>query len=61
MARILVVLGVILAAVTIAAGYLRWQALDNDTFEETATELIANDAVRNQVAAASVVRLPNSC
>ena len=32
-ARILVVLGVILAAVTIAAGYLRWQALDNDTFE----------------------------
>jgi hypothetical protein len=56
-ARVLVVLGVILAAVTIAAGYLRWQALDNDTFEETATELIANDAVRNQVAAASVEAL----
>ena len=56
-ARILVVLGVVLAAVTILAGYLRWQAFDNDTFEETASALIENDAVRNQVAAASVEAL----
>lgn len=56
-ARILTVLGVLLLAVTIVASYLRWQAFDNDTFDKTASELIANDAVRNQVAAASVEAL----
>ena len=50
-ARILVVLGVLLAVVTIIAGYLRWQAFDNETFRGTATELIANDAVRAEIAA----------
>jgi Short C-terminal domain len=60
LARILVVLGVLLLVVTILAGYLRWQAFDNDTFDETASELIANDAVRNQVAAASVEALFNN-
>jgi hypothetical protein len=59
-ARILVVLGVLLLVVTILAGYLRWQAFDNDTFDETASELIANDAVRNQVAATSVEALFNN-
>jgi hypothetical protein len=54
LARVLVVLGALLAAVTILAGYLHWQAFDNETFEEAATELIANDAIRNQIAAASV-------
>jgi hypothetical protein len=54
LARVLVVLGALLAAVTILAGYLHWQAFDNETFEETATELIANDAIRDQIAAASV-------
>ena len=54
LARVLVVLGALLAAVTILAGYLHWQAFDNDTFEETATALIANDAVRDEIAASSV-------
>jgi hypothetical protein len=59
-ARVLVVLGVLLLVVTILASYLRWQAFDNDTFQETASELIANDAVRSQVAAASVDALFNN-
>jgi hypothetical protein len=59
-ARILVVLGVVLLVVTILAGYLRWQAFDNDTFDETASELIANDAVRNQVAVTAVEALFNN-
>ena len=53
-ARVLVVLGVLLAVVTIIAGYLRWQAFDNETFRGTATELIANDAIRAEIAATSV-------
>jgi hypothetical protein len=59
-ARILVVLGVIFLAVTILASYLHWQAFDDDTFDETASALIANDAVREQVAAASVDALFNN-
>jgi hypothetical protein len=56
-ARVLVVLGVLLLAVAIVAGYLRWQALDDDTFNETASELIADEAVREQVAATMVEQL----
>src|SRR5262245_11610190 len=56
-ARVLVVLGVLLAAVTILAGYLRWQAFDDDTCSETASELIADDAVRDQIAATMVDQL----
>jgi hypothetical protein len=56
-ARVLVVLGVLVVAVVILAGYLRWQAFDDDTFNETATELIADDAVRDQIAATLVDQL----
>jgi hypothetical protein len=49
-ARVLTVLGVILAIVTILAGYLRWQAFDNETFSDTAEELIANPTIRSRVA-----------
>jgi hypothetical protein len=49
-ARVLTVLGVIFAIVTILAGYLRWQAFDNETFSATAEELIANPTIRTQVA-----------
>ena len=49
-ARVLTVLGVIFAIVTIISGYLRWQAFDNDTFSNTAEELIANPTIRAQVA-----------
>ena len=57
LARVLVVLGLILAAVALLAGYLRWQAFDSDTFTETSSELIANEAVRDQVAATMVEQL----
>ena len=56
-ARALVVLGVVVAAIAILAGYLRWQAFDEDTFRNTASELIANDAVRNEIAATTVEAL----
>jgi hypothetical protein len=56
-ARILVVLGVLVLTVGVLAGYLRWQALDSDTFRETSSELIADDAVRDQVAATMVEQL----
>jgi hypothetical protein len=57
LARVLVVLGVLLTAVALLAGYLRWQAFDSETFSETSSELIANDAVRDQIAATMVEQL----
>jgi putative oligomerization/nucleic acid binding protein len=48
-ARVLVVLATILAVVAALAGYLRYQALDEDTFEDTTEELIANDRIREQL------------
>lgn len=47
----LVVLGIIVAVLAVIAGYVRYQAFDTPTVEETATELIQNDEVRNQIAA----------
>jgi hypothetical protein len=49
LARVLVVLATLLAVVAALAGYLRWQALDEDTFADTTEELIANDNVRGQI------------
>jgi hypothetical protein len=49
-ARILVVLGALLAIAALVAGYVRYQALDTDTVEATASELIADPEIRNQVA-----------
>jgi hypothetical protein len=57
LARVLVVLGILFLAVTILASYLRWQAFDDETFNETSSELIANDTVRDQVAATLVDQL----
>jgi hypothetical protein len=57
LARVLVVLGVILIAVTILAGYLRWQLFDEGTFNGTTSELIASDAVRNELAGAAAEQL----
>jgi hypothetical protein len=48
-ARLLVVLATLLAVVAALAGYLRWQALDEDTFADTTEELIANDRIRDQI------------
>jgi hypothetical protein len=49
-ARVLVVLAAVFAVLGLLAGFVRWQALDNDTFTVTAGELIANDQVRNEIA-----------
>ena len=55
--RVLVVLGVLLAVVSVIAGYVRYQALDTPTVENTANDLIADDEIRNQVAATLVEQL----
>lgn len=55
--RILVVLGALLVVVSLLAGYIRFQALDTGTVENTAGDLIADDAIRNQVAATLVDQL----
>ena len=57
LARILVVVGALLAVVALLAAYVRYQALDTNTVEDTAGQLIADDAIRNQVAAALVDQL----
>ena len=53
-ARILAVLGVILALLSLLAGYVRFQGLDTDTVTGTAGDLIADDEIRDQVAASLV-------
>jgi hypothetical protein len=49
LAWILVVLAMLFLVVAGVAGYLRYQALDEDTFEDTVEELIANDRIRDQL------------
>src|SRR3954451_6562688 len=51
-ARVLIVLVAILTAISLLAGYVRYQALDSHTVSDTAGDLIANDAIRAQIAAA---------
>ena len=53
----LVVLGIVVAVLAVVAGYLRYQALDTPTVKETATKLIEDDEVRNQIAAQLVDEL----
>lgn len=53
----LVVLGIIVAVLAVIAGYVRYQAFDTPTIEETATELIRDDEVRNEIAAQLVDQL----
>lgn len=54
LARILVVLGALLAILSLLAGYVRFQGLDTNTVENTAGDLIADPEIRNQVAATLV-------
>jgi hypothetical protein len=56
-ARALVVLGVLLVMVSLLANFVRREALDRDTFRDTSQQLIANEDIRNQVAAAMVDQL----
>jgi hypothetical protein len=53
-ARVLVVIGGLLAAVAAVAGYLRYQVFDDDTFQGTAEELIADPVIRDEIAASLV-------
>ncbi len=56
-ARTLVVSAALIGIVSAVAGYVRYQALDTETFKGTASELIADDEVRNQIAAQMVDQL----
>jgi hypothetical protein len=56
-ARILVVLAALLTVLSLLAGFVRYQALDTDTVSETASELIADDVIRDEVAASLVEQL----
>ena len=53
-ARILVVLATLFAVLSLLAGFVRWQALEKGTVEDTAELLIADDQIRDQVAAVLV-------
>jgi hypothetical protein len=57
LARILVVLGAFLVILSLIAGYVRFQGLDTDTVEDTASDLIADPEIRDQVAATLVDQL----
>ena len=56
-ARTLIVLAAVLAVPAALAGYVRWQALDTETFQGTAKDLIADETVRDQIAATLVEAL----
>jgi hypothetical protein len=45
----LVGIGIILAVLAVIAGYVRYQALDTPTVEETATKMIQDDDVREEI------------
>ena len=56
-ARLLVLLGAIFLVLSLLAGFVRFQALDNDTVRETASLLIEDDEIRAEVAASMVDEL----
>jgi hypothetical protein len=53
-ARLLVVLGIVFLVISLLSNFVKREALDKDHFRNTAADLIADDAIRNQVAAAMV-------
>jgi hypothetical protein len=57
LARVLVVLAALFAVLSLLAGFIRYQALDNETFSDSAADLIANDAIRDQIAVTLVEAL----
>jgi len=57
LARILVVVGVVLVAVSLLANWVKREALDAETFRSTSQELIANQEIRDQLAATTVDQL----
>jgi hypothetical protein len=57
LARILVVVGALLAILSLLAGYIRFQALDTNNVENLAGDLIADPEIRNVVADSVVDQL----
>ena len=57
LARILVVLGVVLVAVSLLSNWVKREALDAGNFRSTSQELIASEEIRNQLAATTVDQL----
>ena len=57
LARVLVLLASLLAVLSLLAGYVRFQGLDTDTVSDTAGQLIADEEIRDQVAATLVEQL----
>src|SRR4029079_7343295 len=56
-ARLLVVLGIVFLVISLLSNFVKREALDEDNFRTTAEELIADDAIRNQIASAMVETL----
>src|SRR4029453_8385161 len=56
-ARVLVIVGGLVVVLSLIAGYIRFQALDNGSVRTMADQLIADDEVRTQIAAAMVDQL----
>ena len=57
LARVLVVVGVVLVAVSLLSNWVKREALDVETFRSTSQELIASEEIRNQLAATTVDQL----
>jgi hypothetical protein len=57
LARILVVVGVVLVAVSLLSNWVKREALDAETFRSTSQELVASEEIRNQLAATTVEQL----
>jgi hypothetical protein len=53
-ARLLVALGALFAVLALLAGYIRWQGLDTETVRGSAGDLIADEDIRNEIAATLV-------
>jgi hypothetical protein len=56
-ARALVIVGGLVVVLSLIAGYVRFQALDNGSVRTMADQLIANDTVRDQIASSLVEQL----
>jgi hypothetical protein len=57
LAKALVVLAAVFALLALIAGYIRYQALDNDTVRDTAGQMIEDETIRDQIAASLVDQL----
>ncbi len=56
-AHVLVVLASLLAVLSLLAGYIRYQAFDESTFDQASAQLIADPTIRDQVATTLVDQL----